>query len=949
MPGSTAKAGRDAVAPEGARRRPRSRSLAFYLGCYLAAAVVPLLGTIVLIGSQYISLKRTQTESFAKFALDDIRDDLDRDMAAKIATLRALATSPALEAGDFAAFYRQARSLMEPEDVSIILRDAQLRQIVNTRLPPGEKPLDSHDGSPTGDVFTTQQPYVSDLYVAEHSNAPRVSVTVPVLIEGRVVYALSVSFTLSHFTDLLTDKTLPAGYYASITDRSGRIVSRTQSGDQFVGKKLPGFDKAVGPSGRWSGRNPQGIAVMGFYYRSNLSHWLFSIGVEQATVNGPVYDSLLILALLCGALGLVGSALTLAVRRSLVAAFARLGALAGGARDPTAPISTRVSEIDFVGEALGRAFSDLNRQAKELEATKADLETKVQDRTRQLSESTAELAETKRFLDTIVENVPIAIVVKDQVTGAYVLVNRNYEDYMGLPRERMIGKTVHDLYDADVAALLDTFDRDACAPGASAVVDEFTTRRPNQGERFVSTTRIAVTGSHQKPLLIVIIEDITKRRLSEQKIAYLAHHDTLTGLANRTAFLDRIGDALAGVAAGLGGFALHLIDLDRFKEINDSLGHQTGDLLLAEIASRLRSQLRPDDVCARIGGDEFAIVQANVSPAEASDLAARIGVVLSEPIDIGRARIEARASIGVAVAPEHGTTTTDLMTCADFALYRAKSLGRGRHVVFAKELGDAAAEKRATEQELRQAIAERQFEVHYQPIFETRSGAICAVEALVRWRHPSRGLVAPNAFIPLAEEVGLISAIGAQVIETACLAASRWPDRVRLCVNISPRQFDGDAVVAMVEHALAASGLAPERLELEITETAVLGHAAHLTTLEKLRALGVFISLDDFGTGFTSLSQLTEFRFDRIKIDRCFTQNITHSSAASAIVIAVQTLANALGMSTVAEGVETDEQFELLRIAGVTCVQGFLLARPMPADQLEFDRKAALRRHAANG
>ena len=303
-----------------------------------------------------------------------------------------------------------------------------------------------------------------------------------------------------------------------------------------------------------------------------------------------------------------------------------------------------------------------------------------------------------------------------------------------------------------------------------------------------------------------------------------------------------------------------MIDLDRFKEINDGLGHAVGDELLVQIADRLRAQLRPSDLCARIGGDEFAIIQMDGSATTANEIAGRIVAALEAPFEIGQAQIEAGASIGIALAPEHGAVASDLMKRADLALYRSKSLGRRCHVLYGEELGTAAGVKWRTEGELRQAIENRQFEVHYQPIFDMRSGNPAAAEALVRWRHPTAGVIFPDAFISLAEETGLISAIGEQVLAIACEEASRWPEHIGLCVNISPKQLNGAGIVDAVSKALAGSGLAAERLELEITETAVLGQTAeHLPTLRKLKALGVSISLDDFGTGYSSLSQLTSF------------------------------------------------------------------------------------------
>jgi predicted signal transduction protein with EAL and GGDEF domain len=346
-------------------------------------------------------------------------------------------------------------------------------------------------------------------------------------------------------------------------------------------------------------------------------------------------------------------------------------------------------------------------------------------------------------------------------------------------------------------------------------------------------------------------------------------------------------------------------------------------------------------MCARIGGDEFAIVQAGGAAEAATALANHVVSALAEPFEIGNSRIEASASIGIALAPQHGSAALDLMKRADLALYRAKALGRRGYCIYEDNLGQAAQTRRQQESDLKQAIANHEFVVHYQPMYELRSGRPTAAEALVRWLHPVAGLVGPDEFIPLAEETGLISAIGAQVLDAACRQAVKWPEHIRLCINVSPRQLSSGTLATEVAKALSASGLPAARLELEITETAIIGQSSeHLPTLRQLKALGVTVSLDDFGAGYSSLGQLTTFPFDRIKIDKSLVRDIARSTEAGAVVVAVQGLAEALHIPTTAEGVETADQLRLLRLAGVQSVQGFLLARPKPADLLDFSTEA---------
>jgi PAS domain-containing protein len=402
---------RATAAPAGRLRR--SRSLAFYLACYLAAAVIPLLAVIVLITSQYVSSKRVQIESYAKSALDDIRDELNFDMAAKIASMEALATSPALKSHDLAAFHAQARSLLRPEDVAIILRDENRRQIMHTRLDADETPPFSQDATPIGDVFTSEQPFVSDLYLAEHTHQPRVSITVPVVMDGRVAYALSVSYAPSHFDELFKRQSLAASYYASVTDRTGKIIARSKNSAAYVGRMLPGFAKAVGASGRWSGVNPQGIRVMGFYRRSHLSGWLFSIGVDEAVVAEPLYNSLITLAALCGVLIAAGFGLTFALQKNLVSAFGQLASLANNLNSEAVPITTPISEINLVGGVLASALTRLHAQAQQLETAKDELESRVAERTVQLSKSAVELAVSNERFEAAIDHMSQGLCMLD--------------------------------------------------------------------------------------------------------------------------------------------------------------------------------------------------------------------------------------------------------------------------------------------------------------------------------------------------------------------------------------------------------------------------------------------------------------------------------------------------------------------------------------------------------
>ena len=419
------------------------------------------------------------------------------------------------------------------------------------------------------------------------------------------------------------------------------------------------------------------------------------------------------------------------------------------------------------------------------------------------------------------------------------------------------------------------------------------------------------------------------------RAGHLALHDTLTGLPNRALLNERLEQALARIGHGE-AVATHILDLDHFKHVNDTLGHSAGDELLRMAADRLRGLVREGDTIARMGGDEFAIVQTVASVQDATKLAHRLIEALSGPYEIGGRQAVIGTSVGFAIGPYDGSTPDQLLINADLALYRAKSNGRGTFCIFETEMHVQMLERRAMESDLRKAVADGQFELHYQPVVNLASNAISGFEALIRWRHPVKGMIAPGAFIPLAEEIGLIAQIGEWVVRQACMTAARWPEHTSIAVNISPAQFQNPAFVQVVVEALAASGLSPNRLELEITETALLSDSdATLGMLHAIQKLGVRVANDDFGTGYSSLSNLQSFPFDRLKIDRSFVKNVASCAGSLNIVRAVAALASGLGIPATAEGVENMAQLDQIRSEGCTEMQGFLMSAALPADEID--------------
>jgi diguanylate cyclase (GGDEF)-like protein len=435
-------------------------------------------------------------------------------------------------------------------------------------------------------------------------------------------------------------------------------------------------------------------------------------------------------------------------------------------------------------------------------------------------------------------------------------------------------------------------------------------------------------------------DDVTERRQVESRIAYMATHNVLTDLPNRAFLRDRMSQLLSAKTMDEGKnsarlIALLLLDLDRFKEVNDTLGHAAGDNLLRAVAKRLQALLSRGDLVARLGGDEFAILHCATSVHDTAALSQRIIEALIAPYDLEGHQANVGASIGISLAPAHGSDPEALLRCADLALYRAKAQGRGGFAFFESEMTASAHRRRVLELELREALVQGQFEVHFQPQINVKTGVVSGAEALVRWRHPVRGLIGPGEFISIAEEVGLIAPIGEWVLRQACRDAARWHKSMKVAVNLSAVQFRAAHLAEMVISALSAAGLPPGRLELEVTESVLLeADAATLRTLHQLRGLGIRVSLDDFGTGYSSLSYLRSFPFDKIKIDRSFVREVAASANGAAIVRAIAALGSSLGMETTAEGVETKEQLDLVRAEGCTEAQGFYFSPPRPASDL---------------
>jgi diguanylate cyclase (GGDEF)-like protein len=558
----------------------------------------------------------------------------------------------------------------------------------------------------------------------------------------------------------------------------------------------------------------------------------------------------------------------------------------------------------------------------------------VRQLSRQHEASRRRLALEKQRLDTAVNNMTQGLLLFD-AAERLVICNRRYIEMFGVsPDVIKPGCSFRELLMHRAETGTFTEDVDDYREAILQIV-----AGGKVFERILSTADGRSIQVLYQPLAdggwVTTLEDFTERRRFDERIAHLAHYDALTDLPNRVLFREQLERELNRLGRG-GQLAVLYIDIDEFKSVNDSLGHPVGDELLKAVASRLSGCVGQGAFVARLGGDEFAIVQTGIkTSSEVMDLVIRIYEAVRAPCECLGHQLVTDASIGIALAPRDGTDLDQLLKNADLAMYGAKADGRRTYRFFERDMDAKVRARRALEQDLRQAIVEGEFELAYQPVVDLRSDAVSGCEALLRWRHPARGMISPAEFIPVAEDIGLIGQLGEWVLASACAEAVRWPDHIKLAVNVSPVQFRNHTLALHVASALAASGLAANRLELEITEAVLIrDDEAALAILHQLRAVGVRIALDDFGTGYSSLSYLQRFPFDKIKIDRCFVNDIAEPDGSSPIVQAVVNIATARNMTTTAEGVETEAQKKLLRALGCTEMQGFLFSKPRPAQEV---------------
>ncbi|KAB2914311.1 MAG: EAL domain-containing protein [Hyphomicrobiaceae bacterium] len=601
---------------------------------------------------------------------------------------------------------------------------------------------------------------------------------------------------------------------------------------------------------------------------------------------------------------------------------------------PIRAVTTAMKRVSSGELAVDPGYNQRKDEIGQMVAAIAVFRQNIDLRNRLLKQRKEELHRQNTRFDAALNNMCQGLAMFDS-EQRLVVSNSRYAELYGLSPEQIApGTTVGEIIGRRIAkGLYKNALPEEYEPDHLASVETF-----NSSIHELSDGRvIAVT---RKPMpeggWVTTHEDVTEKKRNEKRIAHMAQHDALTSLPNRVLLNERLEEALAHIRNGE-VVAIHLVDLDRFKNVNDTLGHLSGDRLLQMVAERLRRLVRGTDTVARMGGDEFAIVQRAIEgETEAAALASRVIDSLSKPYALGGHQATIGSSVGIAIGKVDDLDPEQLLRNADLALYRAKGDGRGTYRVFEPEMDAQTRMRRVMEFDLRKALLAGEFEVHYQPVVRLETDTISGFEALVRWRHPSRGMIPPDAFIPMAEEIGLIAPLGEWVLRHACAAAVKWPGHIRVSVNLSSVQFRHAGLAGVVTEALASSGLPPDRLEIEITETVFLEDSeATLAVLYELRELGVRVVMDDFGTGYSSLRYLQSFPFDKIKIDRSFVKDIAHCAGSLNIVRAVVALAHGLGMTTTAEGVETQEQLAVLRAEGCTEMQGFLFSKAVPDGQIE--------------
>ncbi|PTM51764.1 bifunctional diguanylate cyclase/phosphodiesterase [Phreatobacter oligotrophus] len=764
------------------------------------------------------------------------------------------------------------------------------------------------------------RPAVSDLFVDPSTNAPHIAIAVAIARTDEETRLIALVVPPSRLVQLIRrGKGVSSSLVVAVTDSQGRFVARSIDPDGSVGVRAPSWSagRRLGlDSGTFRTTTIEGVPhVFGFQRLRETTEWVVTVGEPLAAFQARATGHLINLGLI--ALAAIAMALLAAawlgrkILRPVKAIAARARLIATGEERP--PLSTAersdIAEFEALRVSLERSEAALRDRA--VAAAEAARSVAESERRQHLLATTGALVFWRLSADG-----QFAITGWKELTGSESPTKDNWlasvhpDDVAMVKRVWGQAITEGDTYEAEY--------RIRVANGSWLWIRARGTKVP------------AATGEGFE--WVGLLEDIDAFRAAEAQVVHMASHDALTGLANRAFFRERLA---ALCAQGRKGAAVLCIGLDRFKAVNDTLGHSAGDAVLVAVASRLQGAVAQADVVVRLGGDEFAIIQSDgIQPLAASLLAERLMAAVAEPIEVAAAHtVTLTASVGIALLDEAGAEES--LKNADLALDRAKEDGRDRFCFFEPAMDARMKERHRLERDLRRALADGQFLLNHQPIVAVASGALVGFEALLRWRHPERGMVSPADFIPMAEETGLIVPIGRWVLERACEDAARWGNGLKVAVNVSPKQLADRDFPLAVERALSLSGLAPNLLELEITENALMADVeGAMSMMLRLKSLGCCIAMDDFGTGYSSLGYLRTFPFDKVKIDRSFVQDLASARESGAIVRAVTGLCGSLGITSTAEGVETKEQLALLQAEGCDQAQGYLFGRPAPVEDL---------------
>lgn len=902
--------------PASARRPLRS-----YLLALICLALAPAIGAAALaVWSAGTAFRETSTTQL----VDTVRTlarAVESELEQRSAMLKALAAAPLASGGRTDQFPAWLESASTPLGGRIVADDVPA---------PGQSAATglSETGVPReliARAAATDQPILSDLFVSHPGAPPNIAIAAARTEQDGTRRILSLIIRPDQLVRSLQQRGAAlSGILVAVTDGSGRIVARSRDPQRFIGRSVPDWDKLQmigGDHGSFKAVTTEGgHVVFAFQQLQATPGWVVVVGEPLATFDARWQQPLVGLAIGSGIAILLALLSTSWIAHLILSP---VKALAQHARTVAA------------GEGLGAQITASVSPIAEFEALREsieDSETALRLRAEAERRSAEALAASERRYRALSE-VGALVFWRRAPTGE-IIAATGWAELTGQADTTDFGTAWLDSIHPSDRPVVDAVWYEATARRALLDV-EFRVAAADGQWRWVRGRGVAIRREDGEiEEWVGVLEDVDTRRQAQARIAHMAHHDALTGLPNRLLFHERMEEAVARANRGQPEAVL-CIDLDRFKEVNDTLGHPAGDALLCAVTERLLSTVRGSDTVGRLGGDEFAIQQTSAAqPVGASTLAERVIEILSQPYDLLGHQVVIGASVGIALI-NPGDDSNLALKNADMALYRAKEDGRGRFYFFEPAMDARMQGRRMMATALRRALAEREFEVYYQPLMTTSTRQLVSFEALLRWNHPERGQIQPADFIPMAEEIGLIVPLGEWVLLQACTEAATWPEHLKVAVNVSPLQLADRGLSDAVARALRASGLAPERLELEITENALIDDiAAATTSLLKLKSIGVKITMDDFGTGCSSLGYLRTFPFDKIKIDGSFVKSLGHQQESRAIIRAVTGLCESLGIVTTAEGVETESQFDFLRAERCTEMQGYLFSEPCPASMI---------------